>query len=211
MTSWRDPDLWLTVAAELRDYRSSGLAALLTEDTVRFAAARALIAAGVDPAGLRVESPHPVLRGSRIDLVAGGPPPAAFLEFKYPREPVEKNAAWTMMLGEVLADFYRLAACPGPVDRLFVYVESDRLHRYIARAAGRYGIRLDVDYVSLRPDDAVRLPATAARSIGRGLAQYHVSAGRLVVIDVDETLRLSVYAVDATDPHPAARRVHNGI
>jgi hypothetical protein len=37
----------------------------LTEDIVRFATARALIAAGVDPAGLRVEWPHPELPSSR--------------------------------------------------------------------------------------------------------------------------------------------------
>lgn len=51
------------------------------------------------------------------------------VEFKYPREPVEKNAAWTMTLGEVLKDFLRLAVDPGQVTGLFVYAESRRLWR----------------------------------------------------------------------------------
>jgi hypothetical protein len=113
------------VAAELRRHRRSGLSWLLTEDAVRFAAARALVDAGVDAASLRVEWPHPVLTGSRIDLVADGAPPV-FVEFKYWREPNEQNAAWTMALGEVLKDFYRLATCPGPAQRVFVYVLRPR-------------------------------------------------------------------------------------
>jgi hypothetical protein len=43
VTVWRDPDVWKTVATELRTHRRSGLGRLLTEDTVRFAAARALV------------------------------------------------------------------------------------------------------------------------------------------------------------------------
>jgi hypothetical protein len=114
MSQWVDEDeVWAAVAAELREYRQRGLAGLMTEDTVRFATARALIDAGVAPSGLRAEWPHPALRGSRVDLAVGGEPPSALIEFKFPREPTEQNAAWTMALGEVLKDFYRLAACRG--------------------------------------------------------------------------------------------------
>jgi hypothetical protein len=197
------------VVAELRAHRRSGLGRLLTEDTVRFAVARALVGAGWDAAGLSVEWPHPVLTGSRVDLVAGGMPPTALIEFKFPREPNEKNAAWTMALGEVLKDFYRLAVCPGPVDRLFVYVETARLRRYMAGAAMRYGLGLDVDRVALRSAEAAQLPTTAAQKIGADLAANHVTAERIESIDIDEALRLSVYVVDSlgASPDPAAARL----
>jgi hypothetical protein len=204
---WRDPRVWHTVAAELGSYRRSGLGGLLTEDVVRFASARALVQAGVDPAGLRVEWPHPVLKGSRVDLVAGGPSPMALIEFKFPREPNEQNAAWTMALGEVLKDLYRLAVYPGHVDRLFVYVESTRLRAYMAGAARRYGLALDADDVALHPTDAARLPTTAAGIIGSELAAHHVMARRIALEPVDDTLRIAVYdvaAIDAGSPGAAA-------
>jgi hypothetical protein len=46
-----------------------------------------------------------------VDLVVSEPELAA-IEFKYPREPRETNAAWTQHLGEALKDFYRLARMP---------------------------------------------------------------------------------------------------
>lgn len=212
--AWRDPTVWRTVAGELREHRRRGLGHLLTEDTVRFAAARALASAGADPAGLAVEWPHPSLAGSRVDLVAGGRPPAALIEFKYPREPNEKNAAWTMALGEVLKDFYRLAVYPGRADRLFVYAETARLRRFMARSAVRYGLALDVGQVALRPDEAARLPTTAARIIGAELAAHHVTARRIALVPVDDALRLSVYAVDplgaSPDPVPEAAAGDSG-
>jgi hypothetical protein len=189
------------VAAELREHRRRGLAGLLTEDAVRFAAARALVEAGVDSAGIGVEWPHPVLKGSRVDLVVGRPP-VAVIEFKFPREPNEQNAAWTMALGEVLKDLYRLAVFPGRVDRLFVYVETPRLRRYMAGAARRYGLDLDVEQVVLRPDDAARLPTTAGQIIGADLAAHHVKAGRIFLGDIDEALRLAVYRVDSFGTSP---------
>lgn len=206
MNTWLTPPVWEVVAAEIRDHRAAGLGRLLTEDTVRFAAVRALVAADADPAGIRVEWPHPALAGSRVDLVIGGEPPTALIEFKYPREPNEKNAAWTMALGEVLKDLYRLAAYPGEADRLFVYAETNRLQRYMAGAAQRYSLDLDADFVSLQPVNADRLPTTAAQIIGADLAAKHVTARRLTVIDVDSALRLSVYTVDpfAGPPDPVA-------
>lgn len=95
------------------------------------------------------------------------------------------------------------------MDRLFVYVETPTLHRYMAGAAKRYGLHLDVDDVALHPADAARLPGTAARIIGTDLAEHHVSAHRLTPIDIDETLRLSVYLVAplATRPDPVAAKM----
>lgn len=206
MKPWQEPVVWETVAADLRGYRQAGIGGILTEDTVRFAVAQALLAAGADAAAMRVEWPHPTLRGSRIDLVAGGPPPEVFIELKYPREPTEKNAAWTMALGEVLKDLYRLAVAPGEVDRLFVYAETARLRRYMASSATRYGLDLDVDEVTLTPDAASRLPTTAAVIIGSELAAHRITATRIAIHEVDSDLRLTVYQVDAlgVPPTPAA-------
>lgn len=36
-----------------------------------------------------------------------------------------------MTMGEILEDLYRLAAYPGAVDRVFVYVETAHLLRYM--------------------------------------------------------------------------------
>jgi hypothetical protein len=193
---WKDPAVWSAVATDLRGHRQRGLAGLLTEDTVRFAAARALVDAGTDPVGLRAEWPHPALKGSRVDLVAGGEPPGALIEFKYPREPNEQNAAWAMALGEVLKDFYRLAAYPSDADRLFVYVETNRLRRYMAGRAKTCGLNLDVDEVALRPSEAALLPTIATQIIGAELAAHDVTARRITLVDVDDTLRLAVYEVD---------------
>ncbi|GAB2966449.1 hypothetical protein GCM10027184_13760 [Saccharothrix stipae] len=202
--SWRSDAVWASVAAELRGHLERGLGGLLTEDVVRFAAARTLIAAGVDATTLRVEAPHPALKGSRVDLVVGRPSPVALIELKFPREPNEVNAAWTMALGEVLKDFYRLAAYPGEVDRIFVYVEGDRLRRYMAGAARRFGVDLDTDTVALTPAAVAGLPATALGIIGPDLVRHHVTATRLAVIPVDDTLRLAIYHVDPLVPAQTA-------
>jgi hypothetical protein len=172
--------VWVHVAAEVRDHRERGFGALLTEDAVRFCAARALADAGVDTGRLRVEVSHPALKGARIDLVVGGDRPVALIEFKYPREPNLVNAAWTMTLGEVLKDFYRLAAHPGVVDRVFVYVETAHLRRYMAGVAARHGVDLDVDAVVLEPVQVAALPRTATSIIGLQ-SSARVTARRLTV------------------------------
>lgn len=146
------------------------------------------------------------MKGARIDLVAGGEPPEVVIELKYPREPNVKNAAWTMMLGEVLKDLYRLAVVPGDVERLFVYAETRQLRDYMDRVARRGGMDLDVDNVVLRPEIAQALPTTAAVIIGTELAAHHATAKRIATHEVDGDLRLAVYQVDAlgVPPTPAA-------
>lgn len=196
MGEWTEPELWAAVAGELRTYRRAGLGHLLTEDTLRFATIRAAAAAGGEPTGMRVELPHPTISGARIDL-AVGQPPAVLVEFKYPREPTEKNAAWTMTLGEVLKDFYRLAAYPGPVTRVFAYAESRRLRRYMLGAAERYGLDIDRSAIAISPAAVDALPNTARDIIGAASATP-VTARRLTVAEVDEDLRLSVYIVDGS-------------
>ena len=84
--------MWQSVAEEIGDHRRRGYGALLTEDVLRFAAARAIGEAGSGAASLSLDRPHPSLPGSRLDL-AIGESPATVIEFKYPREPNEKNAS----------------------------------------------------------------------------------------------------------------------
>jgi hypothetical protein len=192
---WQDDVMWHIVASELRDLRRQGLRRLLTEETVRFATVKALVGAGVDPQLLRYEWPHPALHGSRIDLVLGTPPRTLF-ELKYPREPNEKNAAWTMIYGEVLKDFYRLAAYPYEAERIFVYAESDRLHKYMAGAIGKYGLDVHAEEINLHPEQAANVPATVATVFGPTLATNTVTARRIAAIDVDASLGLFVFAVD---------------
>jgi hypothetical protein len=186
---------------EVRGHRERGFGALLTEDAVRFCAARALVDAGVNAAWLRMEVPHPALKGARIDLVVGSDRPVALVELKYPREPNPANAAWTMTLGEVLKDFYRLASYPGAVDRVFVYVETAHLRRYMAGVATRFGVDLDADTVVLRPAEVAALPATATGIIGPRLAVHQVTAQRLALLLVDDGLRVAVYHVDPLAAH----------
>jgi hypothetical protein len=84
----------------------------------------------------------------------------ALVEFKYPREPSVKNAAWAMIYAEVLKDFYRLAAYPRGADRLFVYAESARLATFMAGAARRYGLDIAPDDVELQPVEMTGMPKT---------------------------------------------------
>lgn len=214
--------MWADVAGELRNYRRQEFIDPLTEGTVRFCTARALTTAGIDAARLRVEAPHPVLRGSRIDLLVGRDHPVALIELKYPREPNPANAAWTMALGEVLRDFYRLASYPGALDRVFVYVETDPLRRYTIGAARRYGVAPQGDTITLRHAEIGALPATATNIIGRDLITHHVTAHRIAQLAVDDTLRIAVYHVapldqrandsdeHATEPPPPPRQTHDG-
>ncbi len=137
-----------------------------------------------------------------MDLVVGGAPHAA-IEFKYPREPNEKNAAWTMALGEVLKDLYRLSLLPVG-ERLFVYVETERLHRYMTGAAQRYGMSVHGDRLELKPEEASALPPSAASIIGQDLLARTVSATRLERLDAGQGLTLTVYLVDGPAAEAAA-------
>lgn len=130
------------------------------------------------------------------------------IELKYPREPNETNAAWTMIYGEVLKDFYRLAAYPHPADRIFVYAESAQLQKYMTSAAIKHGLDVGTETVVLRPDRALAAPATIAAVLGEDLPRLHVTARRLAVWPVDPTLNLAVYTVDpARAPTPGSTPV----
>jgi hypothetical protein len=184
--------IWSKVAEELGRYRADGLSHLVTEDVLRFATIQALARSNVDPASLRIEYPHPVIRGGKIDLAIGFPP-GDVIEFKYPREPNEKNAAWTMVLGEVLKDFYRLAVIKGQVRRQVVLVATARLRRFLESSAQRHRLILSPERVELVPEVIAALPATAIRILS-DLQAHHVKAAGTTYI-IDDNLRLISYLV----------------
>lgn len=167
----------------------------MTEDVLRFAAARAIGEAGSGSASLHLERPHPSLPGSRVDL-AIGEPPEAVIELNYPGEQHETNASWTWVLGEILTDFYRLAVYPGEVDRIVVLALTRRARESLSSSVGRFGIDLDNDHVSLNAEAAAALPHTEG-VISDELRDHPVVASRLWALDVDEDLRISVFLVDA--------------
>jgi len=189
------------VAAELRRHHDAGLQRLLTEDVVRFATVRALVDAGVDPADLRAEWAAPVLHGGHVDLVIGDPTTTA-VEFKFPREPVAKNAAWPQTLGEIAKDYYRVAVLPADVQtRLCVLVSTARLRRYLRSVADRCGVDMLAPRVHLAPERVLRLPQTALRVLGDWARTVEVTAHMLPIAEIDSDLWLQPYRVD-----PAAAR-----
>ncbi|CRK61110.1 hypothetical protein [Alloactinosynnema sp. L-07] len=196
---WRETTLWQAVASEIRGYRSRGLARVLTEDTIRFATVRALVDAGVEPTRLRVEWPHVGLTDSLIDLVVVDVDrPAALIGFKYPREPNEKNAAWTLALGGALQDFYVLAAYPGVADRLLVHVETARLHRRMEDSTRRYGLEVEVEEVAIvAVDDSLRLVVYEVSPLGSGPSVVETAASGDAVGTRDGARREILAAVRA--------------
>lgn len=111
MTVLAWPEVWRSVAEDLGESWTTGLGRFVTEDVLRFATIKGLVAQGVPADHLESEWRRPGVSDA-VDLVVTHNPRAAF-EFKYPREPRETNAAWTQHLGELLKDFYRLAHMPG--------------------------------------------------------------------------------------------------
>jgi hypothetical protein len=156
-----------------------------------------------------------VLRGSGVDLAVGGRPPAALIEFKFLREPNEKNAAWTMVLGEVLKGFYRLATCPGPVDRLFVYLESTRLRRYMTAQRGDTALILTpgrspcvhpTPQVRRRP---ARSSPSRATAIVQAILTMHTRQNEVGIGVVKRGLSLIFLVLNGT--HPQLARLLDGI
>lgn len=211
MRPWRDEAMWRDVAAELHDCRGMGLGRLLTEDAVRFSIARALVAAGVEPRELRTDRPHPKMPGTRIDLTVGDPSPHALFELSYPREPSSVNAPRTMILGHVLSDFVRLATYPGELDRVFVYVETASLRRYVHGVVDRHGINLHANTVTLARETFAALPATALNSLDLAVPEHDIRARRIVHLPVDGDLELVIYHVEPLEPGPLALGSHETV
>ncbi|SEQ74504.1 hypothetical protein [Microlunatus flavus] len=195
-------DVWRATAKQLDQYRGAGLENLLTEDVVRFATIQQLVAAGVAPTRLEAEWRRPGVPDA-VDLVVSGPDFAA-VEFKYPREPRETNAAWTQHLGEALKDFYRLAHMPKQFTSLWcVQLLSERMRRYLDGVADRHGVRFGLapgEETVLDPARVQALPATAHRGLARWQASLPTVEARCSAAhQIGKDLLLVVHSVT---PHP---------
>lgn len=199
--SW--PGVWGRVAEDLSESWTSGLGRLLTEDVLRFATVKGLVAQGV-PAD-HIESEWRRLGvPDAVDLVVSGNPRAA-IEFKYPREPRETNAAWTQHLGELLKDFYRLAHMPADFDeRWCVQLVSPRVQRYLAGVGDRLGVSIAQragQVTDLQADVVRGLPVTATRLLGRWLEDARPVQARCVGSYAVGELRLLVHDVAPATLH----------
>lgn len=163
------PAVWPAVAEKLTGHHDAGLTHLLTEDVVRFSTIQTLVDHGVPAGSLESEWRRGGVTDA-VDLVVVDPPPAA-IEFKFPREPRETNAAWTQHLGELLKDFYRLAYMPAEFgDRWCVQMLSGRVLRYLDSMGDKYRVRVAGKpgaTTTLDPDAVRGLPATALGRLER--------------------------------------------
>lgn len=203
MTQLAWDSVWDAVGAHLRRYRDAGLEQLLTEDVVRFATIEQLAAAGVAPSRLEAEWRRPGVPDA-VDLIVFEPELAA-IEFKFPREPRETNAAWTQHLGEVLKDFFRLAHMPdGFVHRWCVQLLSTRMRRYLDGVAERHGVRLGLAAGSdtlLDPASIRALPATARKGLSRWLDELPPIHARCIAAHpIGTDLRLTIHTVQPVSP-----------
>jgi hypothetical protein len=121
--------LWEALRVALDVHIRAGRRHLLTEDVVRFATVTILAEHGVTAD--RLETEHNVVGVGRIDLLVD-PPKGAAIEFKFPREPSEMNAADTMAFGELLRDFYRLSRLE-VADAWAVQLLRPAFRRYLGR------------------------------------------------------------------------------
>ncbi|MGB3686592.1 MAG: hypothetical protein WA991_12285 [Ornithinimicrobium sp.] len=164
--------IWGVVAADLDESWAVGLGHLVTEDVLRFATSKALVGGGVKGERLQNEWRRPGVPDA-VDLVVATEPGAA-IEFKYPREPREKNAAWTQHLGELLKDFYRLAYMPeGFEQRWCVQLLTPRVQQYLAGVGDRHRVCIALEpgrTTGLDPQVVRALPATATAQLARWLA-----------------------------------------
>lgn len=191
--------VWTSVARELSEGWTRGLDRFITEDVLRFATVKAIGDQGVSPAHIQTEWRRHGVRDA-VDLALLNEPRSA-VEFKYPREPRETNAAWTQHAGETIKDFYRLAYLPSDfADRWAVQLVTPRFDRYITNFQEKYGIRLAMHpghITALEPVAVRSLPATAARLLERWIDEPHTVRATCVAEYAVADLRLLVHQVEA--------------
>jgi len=197
--------VWESTATRLDGHRVAGLQALLTEDVLRFAVVQELVEVGVAPKNIEAEWRRPMVPDA-VDLVVLHPTRSA-IEFKFPREPRETNAAWTQHLGEVIKDLYRLAHMPTDfANRWCVQLLSNRMLRYLDGVSDRRGVRIGLrpgDVTILEPDLSLHLPPTAAKAIARWQNDgLWVRAQCRVVHDIGNELRLVAHTVEPASAGP---------
>lgn len=193
-------DVWAEVAAVLAGHVTAGRRHLLTEDVVRFTTVLVLADRNVTADRLSVERTLPGV--GRIDLIVDTPADVA-VEFKFPREPKETNAASTMTFGELLKDFYRVAML-GPAQGWVVQLYRPSLARYLAARTELEWTVEPGSTLALPAGLSDRLPATAQRALGP-VAAGPVRARCEVAAPVgDEVLAAYRIVADAeTTPSPA--------
>jgi hypothetical protein len=173
----------------------------VTEDVLRFATVKGLVSQGVPAENIETEWRRPGVPDA-VDLVVTKDPRAA-IDFKYPSEPRETNAAWTQHLGELLKDFYRLAHMPTDFEqRWCVQLVSPRVQRYLSGVGDRLGVHVAQSpghITELHADAVRRLPVTATGRLVRWLdntptirarcvGSYTVGELHLVVHDVERPI-----------------------
>ena len=190
------------VADDLSESWTTGLGRFVTEDVLRFATIKGLVSQGVPATHLESEWRRSGVTDA-VDLVVTQNPRAA-IEFKYPREPRETNAAWTQHLGELLKDFYRMAYMPFDFEeRWCVQLVSRRVQRYLDGVGERHGVQIaaHAGHQTVLDATAVRgLPATATGRLTRWLDARETVLARCVgAYDVGELL-LMVHDVETPIP-----------
>lgn len=191
--------IWARTARHLARHAEVGLSGLLTEDVLRFAVVQELVAGGIRSSAIEVEWRRPGVRDA-VDLVVTSPELVA-VEFKYPREPRETNAAWTQHLGEALKDFYRVASMPaGFSQRWCVQLWSRRVNAYFDGVAVRNGLALATkpgQRTYLDPSIVRGLPATATGRLHRWMPDLPVVSAVCAASEwVSSDLLLIAHAVE---------------
>lgn len=198
---WRA--VWSRTADDLGESWSNGLGRLITEDVLRFSTIKALVSQGVPARDIEAEWRREGVKDA-VDLVLLGEHAVA-IEFKYPREPRETNAAWTMHLGELLKDVYRLAYMP-PVfrQRLSVQLITPRMQRYLAGVVDRHSIEIGLSLGQRTVLSAATsgLPPTATRLLGRWVNDGAPVVARCVFELPVHELTLLVHEVDPNGATP---------
>jgi hypothetical protein len=166
--------VWDEVGDTIADHLDHGRAHLLTEDVVRFATCSALEKHGVAASRMafewRIDGIGPV------DLAVDAPELSAVVEFKFPRDPREKNSADTMTLGELLKDFWRLARIEATAERWAFQIVGSPLGRYLGRRPDIAWTTTVGQEFCIRRDVAALLPATAQRQLPTFAAECDVNA-----------------------------------
>lgn len=137
--------VWSTVAESLTE--DSFVPKFLTEDAIRIATLRALNVqldvircADTEYRAISLDDGEPL---GRLDLVVQAASGATVVEFKYPREPRQKEPPWPDHLGGVLSDTYRLGilSCSPKVEQCIqVLVSAAAFLGYIRRTTTRLSL-----------------------------------------------------------------------
>jgi hypothetical protein len=164
----------------------------MTEDSVRFAVALALEAAGVAPS--RVVFEHRIVGIGPIDVAVDPPALTAVMEIKFPRDPKGTGENDTMTVGELINDFYRLGRLEAR-DRWALQVLDGRLARHLSR-------RRDVVWtaelgatITLDADLPGRLPKSARDAI-RAWQPGRAVVATCTAVEPIERLTLAAYRIN---------------